>query len=102
MRAQIQIIDQIRRGVTIKVLEGKSLDEIPTTVCWESANEFAKRGLGPDEAPVAEQAMDALRRAVVCHKDDSGELKYRHTSRLRDQDRMAEFTENTLDEQGIF
>ena len=74
MRAQIQILDQIRRGVTIKVLEGKSLDEIPSTACWESANEFAKRGLGPDETPVAEGAMDALRRAVVCHKDDSGEL----------------------------
>ena len=102
MRAQIQILDQIRRGVTIKVLEGKSLDEIPNTACWESANEFAKRGLGPDKAPVAEGAMDALKRAVVCHKDDSGELKYRHNSRLRDQDRMAEFTENELDEQGIF
>ena len=103
MRAQIQVLDQIRRGVTIQVLEGKSLDEIPTEVSWDAANEFAKRGLGPEGAPAEGDAMESMRSAVVCFKDKKGEIQLRHTAALKSEDRMKEFMgETPADEQDIF
>ena len=101
MKAQIQVLDQIRRGVTIQVLEGRSLDEIPTQACWETATDFAKRGLGPDAAPVAEGAVEALEKAVVCYKDSDGSIKIRPTATMRSADRAREFMEPHMNEQDL-
>ena len=88
LKAQIQVLDQVRRGVAIQALEGRSLDELPTTPNWETATCFAKRGLG---APEPDDAMGALNRAVACYKDESGHMKIRNRVAAAAKDLAEEF-----------
>ena len=92
LKAQIQVLDQVRRGVAIQVLEGRSLDELPTTPNWETATCFAKRGLG---APEPDDAMGALNRAVACYKDESGHMKIRNRVAAAAKDLAEEFLGDT-------
>lgn len=92
LKAQIQVLDQVRRGVAIQVLEGRSLDELPTTPNWETATCFAKRGLG---APEPDDAMGALNRAVACYKDESGHMKIRNRVAAAVKDLAEEFLGDT-------
>ena len=92
LKAQIQVLDQVRRGVAIQVLEGRSLDELPTTPNWETATCFAKRGLG---APEPDDAMGALNRAVACYKDESGHMKIRSRVAAAAKDLAEEFLGDT-------
>ena len=69
VQAQIQVLDQLRRGVALKVLEGDSLDNIPDQPCWESARLFASRAPPGADPAAANELMEA---AVICHKDPEG------------------------------
>eukprot|EP00435_Cladocopium_sp_Y103_P073819 s164_g45.t1 len=76
IKAQMEVLDQVRRGVTLCVLEGRPLDLVPGASCWSNPDEMFKQGVPagvrPDEAV---RAMDA---AVVCVADaDGGEVKIR-------------------------
>ena len=91
LKAQIQVLDQIRRGVAIQVLEGKSLDEMPRKPNWASAAEFAERGLGSSHSPVSRDAMAELKKAVACYKNEAGQVKIRAKVAAAAKDLPVEF-----------
>eukprot|EP00435_Cladocopium_sp_Y103_P058585 s2085_g20.t1 len=70
IKAQMEVLDQIRRGVTLNVLEGRPLDKIPGASCWEHPQDMFKEGV-PAGIPV-DQAVRAMDAAVVCVASKEG------------------------------
>ena len=96
IQAQIQVLDQLRRGVALKVLEGESLDQIPSQPSWESAQIFATRTPPGADTAAAAEVMAA---AVLCHKDpESGELVLDRSKTLDLRNLKEEFKERGTDD----
>ena len=70
IKAQMEVLDQLRRGVALSVLEGRSLELIPGASCWERPEAMFKNGTPEGVRP--EDAVRAMEAAVVCEADTVG------------------------------
>ena len=73
LKAQIEVLDQIRRGATIQTLEGRELDSMRQPD-WATVETLAEENRLPKSSG-AERGADAMRRAIVCTEDGQGERR---------------------------
>ena len=67
IKAQLEVLDQIRRGVTMKVLDGQSLDLIPMQEpCWEPAEGFNRTIRSPRRGSDAESRRSHGQSGDLC------------------------------------
>ena len=88
IKAQLEILDQVRKGVTLNVLEGKSLDQLPGKPGWGPTSGLFEHW--PPPGTTADQAGEAMDAASVCEQPTEGEdltileTKLRHPRDLPD------------------
>ena len=76
IKAQLEVLDQLRRGATLNILEGKPMDDIPSRPGWGPPESYFRDGL-PSGLTV-ERATAAMDAASVCRQDEGdGEPKVR-------------------------
>ena len=76
LKGQLEVLDQLQRGVTIQALEGRELSHIPMKAEWASVSAMQRDGslaLGPG----SERVVEAMRKAVVCTANSAGERRLR-------------------------
>ena len=71
LKAQIEVLDQIRRGAVIQTLESQEFDSLQQPD-WATVETLAKEERLPKSGG-AERATEAMRRAIVCTEDQQGE-----------------------------
>ena len=71
IKAQLEILDQVRKGVTLKVLEGKSLDQLPERPGWGPTSSLFEHW--PPPGTTVDQASEAMDAASVCEQPAEGE-----------------------------
>ena len=95
IKAQMEVLDQVRRGVTLSVLEGRPLNLVPGASCWESPEEMFKGGAPNGVHP--EEAVRAMDAAVVCVADpQEGEVKIRGSASVSPEDLPEAFRDPSL------
>ena len=95
IKAQMEVLDQVRRGVTLSVLEGRPLNLVPGQSCWKSLEAMFKEK-APDGVP-PEEAVRAMEAAVVCVADEEGgEVKIRGSCPVAPQDLPEAFKDPSL------
>ena len=70
LRAQMEVLDQIRRGVTIQTLEGQELGQVPAKADWSSVETMFAEGRFPESG--GERWASAMDRAVICREKEDG------------------------------
>ena len=71
IKAQLEILDQIRKGVTLNILEGKPLDHLPEKPGWGPHSALFSHW--PPVGTTVEQASEAMEAASVCDQEGDGE-----------------------------
>ena len=95
IKAQMEVLDQVRRGVTLSVLEGRPLNLVPGQSCWKSPEVMFKEKVPVGVPP--EEAVRAMEAAVVCVADEEGgEVKIRGSFPVAPQDLPEAFKDPSL------
>ena len=71
IKAQLEILDQVRKGVTLNILEGKPLDHLPEKPGWGPHSALFSHW--PPVGTTVEQASEAMEAASVCDAGEDGE-----------------------------
>ena len=71
IKAQLEVLDQLRRGATLNILEGKPMDDIPSRPGWGPPESYFRDGL-PSGFTI-EKATAAMDAASVCRRDAEDE-----------------------------
>ena len=73
LKAQIEVLDQIRRGAVIQTLEGQELDSMRQPD-WATVETLEEENRLPETGGEGSGA-EAMRRAIVCTEDRQGERR---------------------------